>query len=111
MIRTSYAEYPASSNSPASRHDDLMIVYVEQAKVRADYYDNEGHVIRYAVTSPSSGEAVFVSDVSSGAPGYRLTYRLDAAGEMAGKFEIAPPGTGDFKTYLTWKMHRKEPVR
>jgi hypothetical protein len=108
MIRTSYAQYPASSNTAPLRHDDLMVVYVEQGNVRADYYDNEGHVIRYLVTSTSAGEALFVSDAASGMPRYRLGYRLAADGKLAGRFEIAPPGKpGDFASYLAWEMRRR----
>jgi len=28
MVRTSFAEYPAGGGRPASRHDDLLIIYV-----------------------------------------------------------------------------------
>ena len=34
-----------------------MILYSHAGAVRADYYDSEGHVIRYAVRSPAAGEA------------------------------------------------------
>ncbi len=102
LVRRSFAEYPASAGRPASRHDDLMIVYPEAGAVRAEYYDSEGHVIRYAVTLPATGQSVFVSDVRSGEPRFRLTYRL-VGGVLKGEFEIAPPGTPEaFKPYLTW---------
>jgi hypothetical protein len=72
ILRSSYAEYPASEGKPKSRHDDLMIIYaVPGAGVRADFYDNEGHAIRYAVQSPAPGEAVLVSDATSGQPRFR----------------------------------------
>src|SRR5262245_46446671 len=43
-VRKSFAEYPATKDSPASRHDDLMIVYREPAQdiLRAIYFDSEG---------------------------------------------------------------------
>jgi hypothetical protein len=65
ILRKSYAEYPASEGKPASRHDDLLVIYVAPAGgVRADYYDSEGHLIGYTVTSPAAGEAVLVSSPS-----------------------------------------------
>src|SRR5881397_638086 len=49
IVRTNYSNTPASDGRAASRHDDLMVIYVEGRMLKADYFDNEGHVIRYAV--------------------------------------------------------------
>ena len=108
MIRTSYAEYPATATVPASRHDDLMVIYSsEAAGLRADYYDNEGHVIHYSITVPAPGEAFFVSDVVVGAPRFRLTYKLSADGLLNGEFAIAPPGALEtFSRYLAWESRK-----
>ena len=103
IVRTNYADYPAQEGKPASRHDDFMILYASGGGVRADYYDNEGHVIRYAVSSPAPGQAVFVSEPGSGEPKFRLTYKLTSESSLDGTFEIAPPGSQDaFKPYLSW---------
>jgi hypothetical protein len=109
IVRTNFAVVAATDKAPASRHDDLMIVYVdEQRVVRADYYDNEGHVIRYVVTVPSAGHAVFTSDASAAAPRYRLTYAAAAGGSVKGAFLLAPPGKPEaFSPYLTWEMRRR----
>ncbi len=111
LIRTNFAVTAASGTTPASRHDDLMIVYVdEHGAIRADYYDNEGHVIRYTVTVPRPGQAVFTSDPAAGAPQYRLAYTAGSPGAVSGTFAIAPPGKpGAFTPYLTWEMKRKPP--
>jgi hypothetical protein len=96
IIRSNYAEYPATGDKPASRHDDLMVIYAtESGEVRADYYDSEGHVIRYAGSSPAMDELVLVSEASNGAPRFRLTYKLGADGVLDGRFEVAPPGKPD----------------
>ena len=53
IVRTNYAEYLAAADKPSSRHDDLMVLYAaESGEIRADYYDSEGHVIRYAGSTP-----------------------------------------------------------
>jgi hypothetical protein len=111
LERTSFAEYPALDGKPASRHDDLMIVYVDAGAVRADYYDSEGHVIRYRVESPAPGRAVFLSDAVDGQPRFRLSYALVPDGGLDGTFEIAPPSApDDFKPYLSWHSSRAAPA-
>ena len=109
MIRTSFAVYPATAKAGETRHDDLMIIYApDGGGIRADYYDNEGHVIRYAVTVPAAGEAVFVSEPAANAPRYRLWYRLSPDGALRGTFEIAPPGRPEsFGVYLTWGSRKQ----
>jgi hypothetical protein len=108
IVRTNIAEYPASAGKPAYRHDDLMVIWsAAEEGVRADFYDNEGHVIHYAVRSPAPGQAVFESDASSGRPRFRLTYKLKATGMLEGEFEIAPPGSPEaYKPYLKWESRK-----
>jgi hypothetical protein len=108
ILRTSYAEYPEAAGKPKSRHDDLMIIYpVAGLGVRADYYDSEGHVIRYVVHSSSPGQAVFTSEVSAGEPRFQLSYRLEATGVLKGEFAIAPAGAPEaFKQYVTWESDK-----
>jgi hypothetical protein len=110
IVRTSFADYPAAGDKPASRHDDLMVIYAAPGGgTRADYYDSEGHVIRYVVQSPAPGQAVFLSDAAAGGgPRFRLAYTLAAPGVLKGEFAIAPPGAPEaFKPYLTWESHKK----
>jgi hypothetical protein len=109
VLRTSYAEYPATGGQAASRHDDLMIIYaVPGAGARADYWDNEGHVIRYSVQSPAPGRAVFVSEARPGEPRYRLSYALEASDVLKGEFAIAAPAApGSFEAYLTWESRKR----
>ena len=107
MTRTNYAIYDATPNRPASRHDDLMVVYADGAALKADYFDNEGHVIRYDVASKRDREAVFLCPPTAKEPGYRLSYVLMPEGMLKGQFEVSPPGDRDaFKTYLTWTAKR-----
>jgi hypothetical protein len=108
IVRTSFAEYPASGSAPASRHDDLMVIYADgDAGIRADYYDNEGHFIHYAVTVAAPGEAVFLSDVVNGALRFRLSYKLGPEGLLKGEFAVAPPGKPEaFARYLAWESRK-----
>src|SRR5262245_7108560 len=85
VTRTSFASYPASADKPAYRHDDFMVIYALEGALRADYYDNEGHVIRYA-GSATSQALVLTSEPSSGAPRFRLSYRLVSDAKLEGRF-------------------------
>lgn len=110
LVRASEARYPAAGERPASRHEDLMVVYATEAgELRADYHDSEGHVIRYAGSVPAPNAVTFVSEAATGAPRFRLGYQLRADGVLAGRFEIAPPGTPEaFAPYLAWTARRKD---
>jgi hypothetical protein len=106
LLRKSYAEYPPANGKPAYRHDDLMVVYHAEGsrQIRATYFDNEGHVIQYAVT-PAQGAVAFESDASGAGPRYRLTYTDAGAGKVRIRFEIAAPGKA-YSTYLEASAHR-----
>jgi len=108
ILRNSYAEYPPADGRPASRHEDLMVIYRgSDAGARADYYDNERHVIHYILTSPAAGQAVFLSEDTGGGPRFRLTYTLEANGLLKGEFAIAQPGAHEaFQAYLTWESRK-----
>jgi hypothetical protein len=110
LVRKSFAEYPASADKPAHRHNDLMVVYVEGNGLRAMFFDNEGHVIPYTIDAPGEGSAVtFLSDSTPSAPRFRLTYRRTGDNTLAGTFEIAPPGKPDaFAKYLEWTAKRQD---
>ena len=87
-------------------HGDLLYIYPDTAGLRAIYFDNEGHVIHYDVTTPERNTAVFLSPPAAPGPQYRLTYEL-RADVMSGKFEIRPPGAKEFKAYLEWHGKKK----
>ncbi len=96
LMRKNRADYPASKDRPAFSHSDLMIVYQEDAKLRAIYFDSEDHVIHYDVEPSSDGRSVQFLNKN-----YRLTYSKTGAETVAIKFEIAPPDRpGAFKTYI-----------
>lgn len=111
LVRRNWAKLPAARGRAAAKHEDLMVIYREadSKQARADYYDSEGHVIRYAVAvSADKKELVFLSEAQPSAPRFRLTYTKGKEDTVAIKFEIAPPGKAEeFKLYLNGTVRRK----
>jgi hypothetical protein len=107
IVRKNYAEYPPQNGRPAFRHDDLMIVYLDDVskRPRAIYFDTEGHTIRYAVTV-SGDSLVFESEPAEPGIHYRLT-QTPAGGRLSGKFESRAPGEAQYKTYIEFTARRK----
>jgi len=90
-------------------HGDLLYVY-QQAPGRpykGIYFDNEGHVIHYEVSTPAPATAVFLSDQSQPGPQFRLSYELKGA-TMYGKFQMRMPGHTEFTSYLEWSGEKKK---
>ena len=110
LVRSNYAEYPATKERPAFRHDDLMIVYRESSSgpIKATYFDSEGHVIHYVVKVNTAAETVtFLSERAAGMPSYRLTYIGKGPDSVSIRFEIAPPDKPDqFQTYIEASARR-----
>ncbi len=108
FVRNNWANYPATKDRPAFRHDDLMVGSVTPQGVKSVYWDNEGHRIDYAVSAPEPGVVVFLSEAQSGAPRFRMTYRVVTKDALTLTFEIAPPGQPEaFKPYIQAKLRRK----
>ncbi len=111
LVRRSRADYPAAQGRPAVHHEDLLVVYRDQAGAppRAIYFDNEGHVIRYAVRTSAAGDSLeFLSEPDAAAPAYRLRYVRTGPGPLRITFEIAPPGKpGEFRQYLEGTCRRR----
>jgi hypothetical protein len=105
LVRKNVADYPKTK----VHHEDLMVVYKGETLTRADYWDNEGHVIHYTVTLSDGGKKFsFISDAQTGAPRFRLSYSLTSPTAVAIAFEIAPPSSpNDFKPYIKATAHKK----
>jgi hypothetical protein len=88
-------------------HSDLLYIYPEgQGPLKAIYFDNEGHVIHYDVTTPTPTSAVFLSEGSTPGPHFRLVYELKE-GIMSGRFQVQMPGKTDWTSYLEWSGQKK----
>jgi hypothetical protein len=112
LVRHNYAQYPATKDKPAYRHDDLMVIYLDPTtkQTRADYWDNEEHVIHYLVELiDGKGKLVMLSDPAQPGPHYRLTYVKTGDNELKLTFEIAPPDAPEkFKTYIEASAKRAQ---
>jgi hypothetical protein len=101
----------AACKGPANydcKHSDVLYVYQEgeNQPLRAIYFDNEGHVIHYAVSTPDASTAIFVSEASPSGPQFRLVYELKGS-VMWGKFQMRMPEQADWKSYLEWSGAKK----
>ena len=88
------------------QHADMLYVYQDSSGTgfKAIYFDNEGHVIHYAVTTPGPSTVIFLSEPNPG-PRFRLVYRLDG-GVMEGKFQSQAPAGNAWVSYLEWSGGR-----
>ena len=111
LVRKNFADYPATKDRPAFSHHDLMIVYQEAGEFKADYFDNEHHVIHYTVTPSVDGSTVvFLSEAAPSAPRFRMTYIQKGTDALHLTFEIAPPGQPEaFRSYIEATAKRKSP--
>jgi hypothetical protein len=108
MVRDNRAEYAAPEpGKPPVVHSDLMVIYRDagSGSFRADYFDNEGHVIHYGVTFSAAGGAVFETDPGGKGPRFRLVYEPAPGGGLTVDFLMAPPG-GEFKSYVKGALKR-----
>jgi hypothetical protein len=108
LVRRSHSEYPAASGRPAAVHDDLMLLFREGPGIQAIYFDNEKHVIHYAVTVSSSPRTItFTSPVTPNAPRYRFIYKVTAGDTVNARFEMALPDKPDaFALYIEGDARR-----
>lgn len=100
LVRRSHSEYPASNGRPASIHNDLMIIYPDNAgnPSSAVYFDNEKHVIHYSVTY-SDKSIILTSEKVPNAPIFRLSYTLLDNGKVNTRFEMSQDGQ-NFRVYI-----------
>jgi hypothetical protein len=109
LVRRDHSEYPAANGRPATTHDGLLVIYPTGAGTFAAHsYDNEGHLIDYAVAATDQA-ITFTSASAAGAPRFRLSYVPDGA-KMQVRFEIAPPGQPEaFQLYVSGTTRRVSP--
>lgn len=89
-------------------HGDLLYIFQDSPgqPLRAIYFDNEGHVIHYNVSTPGPEQVLLISDASVPGPRFRLIYER-RSGVMSGKFQVQLPGQPEWKSYLEWSGSKK----
>jgi hypothetical protein len=103
--------YTADCKGPADfdcEHGDVLYVYVDSPgqALKAIYFDSEGQVIHYDVSTPDPATAVFLSDASVPGPQFQLIYTLKDS-IMSGKFQIRMSGQAEWRSYLEWSGAKK----
>jgi hypothetical protein len=85
-----------------------LYVYVDSPgqALKAIYFDSEGQVIHYDVSTPDPATAVFLSDASVPGPQFQLIYTLKDS-IMSGKFQIRMSGQAEWRSYLEWSGAKK----
>ena len=107
IVRENHVEFAARNGKPSSVHDDLMIIYPSEKFTKAIYFDNEGHVINYSVSS-NADTLTFISERMKGAPVFRLSYVKISALELLIRFDIAQPEKPEvFIPYLSGTILKK----
>lgn len=110
LIRKNHAEYPASNGHAAIVHDDVMIIYPDDARkqLRAFYTDNEGNVINYIASASKDGKTVvLLSEADNARPRYRLTYVLTQPDRVTVTFEMARAAKPDeFQKFLGGNLRK-----
>lgn len=96
---------PAAGEAARTVHQDLTVVYPRGKGLTALYWDDEGHVIRYAVRT-EAGIVIFESEPGPG-PRFRLTYARRGPDLVEIAFAVAPPGK-PFETHVSG-LARREP--
>jgi len=85
-----------------------MVIYLDsmQTPNKAVYFDNEGHVIHYAIAYPNQS-IVLTSEKIPDTPVFRLSYTpIDSAAVIV-KFEMSRDGV-TFMTYVEGKSKREK---
>ncbi len=109
LVRRSHTTYPPADGKPGIVHDDLLVIHAARGGgLEAVYFDNEGHVIEYAIAvSPDGKRVQFTSEPEPSSPTFRLTSSRADADTVDTAFAIAPPGSPTaFRTHVTGRTHR-----
>lgn len=91
-IRRGRAEVaPGTAGGKVAIHEDLTVISPKGKGLQAWYWDNEGHVIRYAVRS-EAGIVIFESEAGGPGPRFRLAYARRGTDQVEITFSTAMPG-------------------
>jgi hypothetical protein len=107
LLRRDHTDVTDKTGKLIESFDQIMLIYPEGGTLHADYLDGT-HVIHYTSATIQPGQSVqFLTGTSATAPAFRLTYSKQAAGMLAIKFEMQPPGAPQFQIVAEGDMHAK----
>jgi hypothetical protein len=105
LVRQHHAMIPSpDKGAPPVAHDDLMVFYREAGTLKADYWDNEGHIIHYLVETSYKG--ITLESVEAPGPRFKLEYKIKAADLVTVVFSMKMPGAADYKVYVSGDAKR-----
>jgi hypothetical protein len=106
ITRTSSTDTCKGPSNFDCQHHDALTIYRDAADTtpHALYVDSEGHIIHYDVSAPDPNTVILLSNTPG--PKFRLVYHFESE-TMSGKFQFAPPGSSEFKSYLEWSGKRQ----
>jgi len=105
-VRRNQSEYaPKPGEKVGVQHSDLMVLTPTASGLKATYWDNEGHVVEYAVKG-ENGVVTFESDPAAPGPRFKLVYERQSEDELTIAFSMAQPG-GKYQTYVSGRATRR----
>lgn len=106
LLRQDHTEVFDSGGHKVEDFGQVMLIYPEGGKLRADYFDGQ-HPLHYTSVSIDPNHSVrFETAPQPGAPSFRLTYTKTAADTLSVKFEMAPPGQSGLQEIAAGTMRR-----
>lgn len=106
LLRQDHTEVFDAAGHKTEDFGQVMLIYPEGGKLRADYFDGQ-HPIHYTSVSVEPDRSVrFETAPQTGAPSFRLTYTKTAADTLSVKFEMASPGQSAYQEIAAGTMHR-----
>ncbi len=98
LLRRDHTEVVSARGAPVQSVDQIMLIYPEGGHLRGDYFDGT-HAIHYQDAQVEPGRSVrFTTSTIAGTPAFRLTYTLLTPERLSIRFELQPPGQGEFRT-------------
>jgi hypothetical protein len=90
LLRQDHTDTFDNQGKPTGSFDQVMLIYFEGGKLRADYGDGEGRVIHYASVEMDPGRmASFVAPASATAPGFMLNYTATTSADPSSGPDLA----------------------
>jgi hypothetical protein len=105
LLRRDHTELLDRSGAVAGGLDQVMLVYAEGGRLKADYADGQ-HVIHYVSATVTPDRSVVFTSAAGGGPTFRLAYELVDPKTLSVAFAMAPPGASEFRPVATGTLKK-----